>query len=394
MIAVGKCLNSDGLQFYNPTNGTFVSLIDYRFQNHTTSGSQFGFKYHPGLFIYRLDETTNIFTPKFQLDSEVLVHSHSPPHKAKIVGIPTYNRPDINTVLFPDGSITESSSADNLLEAIPSTSSPSSDILLPSWIQQNANATLFLTSMSKPRHGKLKLDDSNEWIFCPKNSTDLSMGICLENLMANCQHLLESGQLFHGHTKFKRVYNTRAQVQLKDCVLRHVSAHGLTSSVAPSSLKSHSSMNSVDQSTWNDAYLEEYDGLASLPTWEVLTETQFKALSNGVKFLPSMAIATIKYDSFNRPKRAKYRIVVLGNHDYHTWSKEATAAPVMSQLELRLLTSLAILHRRYLKNCDVKQAFVMSSLPENEQYFVKPPVGCFRSKPGTYWRLLRSLYGL
>jgi len=248
--------------------------------------------------------------------------------------------------------------------------------------------------MYKPRHGKLKLDDSNEWIFCPKNSTDLSMGICLENLMANCQHLLESGQLFHGHTKFKRVYNTRAQVQLKDCVLRHVSAHGLTSSVAPSSLKSHSSMNSVDQSTWNDAYLEEYDGLASLPTWEVLTETQFKALSKGVKALPSMAIATIKYDSFNRPKRAKYRIVVLGNHDYHTWSKEATAAPVMSQLELRLLTSLAILHRRYLKNCDVKQAFVMSSLPENEQYFVKPPVGCFRSKPGTYWRLLRSLYGL
>jgi hypothetical protein len=248
--------------------------------------------------------------------------------------------------------------------------------------------------MYKPRHGKLKLDDSNEWIFCPGNSTDLSMGIRLENLMANCQHLLESRQLFRGHTKFKRVYNTRAQVQLKDCVLRHVSAHGLTSLVAPSSLKSHSSMNSVDQSIWNDAYLEEYDGLASLPTWEVLTETQFKALSKGVKALPSMAIATIKYDSFNRPKRAKYRIVVLGNHDYHTWSKEATAAPVMSQLELRLLTSLAISHRRYLKNCDVKQAFVMSSLPENEQYFVKPPVGCFRSKPGTYWRLLRSLYGL
>jgi hypothetical protein len=123
MIAVGKCPNSDGLQFYNPTNGTFVSSIDYCFQNHTTSGTQFGFKYHPGLFIYRLDESTNIFKPKFQLDSEVLVHSHSPPHIAKIVGIPTYNRPDIYTVLFSDGSITEYSSADNLLEAIPSTSS-------------------------------------------------------------------------------------------------------------------------------------------------------------------------------------------------------------------------------------------------------------------------------
>lgn len=66
----------------------------------------------------------------------------------------------------------------------------------------------------------------------------------------------------------------------------------------------------------------------------------------------------------------------------------------MSQLELRLLTSLAVHHKRYLKNCDVKQAFVQSSLPEDENYFVKPPVGCLRSTPGTYWRLLRSLYGL
>jgi len=55
-----------------------------------------------------------------------------------------------------------------------------------------------------------------------------------------------------------------------------------------------------------------------------------------------MAIATIKYDSNNCPKRAMYQIVVRGNHDYHTWSKASTAAPVMSQLELCLLTALAI----------------------------------------------------
>ncbi len=107
-----------------------------------------------------------------------------------------------------------------------------------------------------------------------------------------------------------------------------------------------------------------------------------------------MAIATIKYDANNKPKRAKYRIVVLGNLDYHTWSKEDTAAPVLSHLELRLLTSLAVFHKRVLKNCDVKQAFIQSSLPKNEEYFLRPPVGCPRSKPGQYWRLLQSLYGL
>jgi hypothetical protein len=57
-----------------------------------------------------------------------------------------------------------------------------------------------------------------------------------------------------------------------------------------------------------------------------------------------MAIATIKYDAYNHPKHAKFCIVVLGNRGYHHWSKESTAAPVMSQLELRLLTSLAVSH--------------------------------------------------
>ncbi len=66
----------------------------------------------------------------------------------------------------------------------------------------------------------------------------------------------------------------------------------------------------------------------------------------------------------------------------------------MSQLELRLLTALAISQKRCLKNCDIKQAFVQSSLPPDEHYFIKPPKGCPLSAPGTYWRLLRSLYGL
>ncbi len=51
-------------------------------------------------------------------------------------------------------------------------------------------------------------------------------------------------------------------------------------------------------------------------------------------------------------------------------------------------------HKRVLKNGDVKQAFIQSSLPPDETYFLRPPPGCPRSKPGQYWRLLRSLYGL
>jgi hypothetical protein len=153
-------------------------------------------------------------------------------------------------------------------------------------------------------------------------------------------------------------------------------------------------MNLNDKTIWDAAYNEEYDGLLSFPTWEVITEEQFHRLSKGTKALPTMAIATIKYDEHNKPKRAKYCIVVLGNLDYHSWSKEAIAAPVLSQLELHLLTSMAVYNKRVLKNCDVKQAFLQSKLPDDEVYYLKPPPGCPRSTPGHYWRLLRSLYGL
>jgi hypothetical protein len=266
--------------------------------------------------------------------------------------------------------------------------------ILPDWIKGGCTATLFLNEMSKPNHGHLYEDSDGRWIFCSGNKFELSKGRILSNFLATTTNLMDTAQLFKGHTKFSRVYQARQQIELKTCVLRHVSAHGLQSFIAPPSLKYHNSMTPHDKKIWDEAYCEEYDGLASIPTWQVLTESQFKLLSKGCRPLPSMTISTIKYNVNNHPNRTKYRIAVLGNLDYHNWSKESTAAPVMSQLELQLLTSLEIFHKRTLKNCDVKQAFVQSSLPPDEEYFVRPPIGCPKSPPGTYWKLIRSLYGL
>jgi len=63
MIAIGHCPNSNGLLFYNPVSGTMVSSIDYVLQPNITSGARFGYKYQPGTFIYRLDESTTVFAP-------------------------------------------------------------------------------------------------------------------------------------------------------------------------------------------------------------------------------------------------------------------------------------------------------------------------------------------
>jgi hypothetical protein len=123
------------------------------------------------------------------LDSTVLIHTHSPPHEAKVIGLPSYDRPDIYTVLFADGSISEYSDQNNIMEASSVHENLKQCLLLPSWVQNALNATLFLSSMAKPRHGKLYLDNTNQWIFCPGNSTDISAGIKLPDLPSTIQVL-------------------------------------------------------------------------------------------------------------------------------------------------------------------------------------------------------------
>lgn len=61
---------------------------------------------------------------------------------------------------------------------------------------------------------------------------------------------------------------------------------------------------------------------------------------------------------------------------------------------MRLFISLAIHNKRILKSGDFKQAFCQATLPPKESYVLKPSHGCPRSKPGEYWLLKRSLYGL
>ena len=107
-----------------------------------------------------------------------------------------------------------------------------------------------------------------------------------------------------------------------------------------------------------------------------------------------MAVSLIKYDEFGKPKRAKYRIVALGNLESHKWTKSECYAPVMSLMELRLMVALAVKNKRFLKCGYVKQAFVQAVLPPEEQYIVRPPAGCPITPPNTYWKLIRTLYGL
>ena len=57
-------------------------------------------------------------------------------------------------------------------------------------------------------------------------------------------------------------------------------------------------------------------------------------------------IISQNHNKYGQPTQAKYRIVALGNLDQYQWSK---FAPVLSLMEIRLLTILAVKHRRKLK---------------------------------------------
>ena len=97
-----------------------------------------------------------------------------------------------------------------------------------------------------------------------------------------------------------------------------------------------------------------------------------------------MAIATIKKDTSGDPLWAKYRIVVLTNHERWSWKNSDLYAPMCSQPEIHMLLSLAVSNNRALKQGDYKNAFVQSDLPDNERLIVKPPHGCPFSPPNSY----------
>eukprot|EP00957_Ditylum_brightwellii_P056888 4312507-Ditylum_brightwellii.AAC.1 len=158
------------------------------------------------------------------------------------------------------------------------------------------------------------------------------------------------GRLNKGHIDFRQVLERFPLLNIKTAIACHVSAKGLQSLNIPT-LTKHSLLSASDKVIWDDAYSKEYNGLRDLDTWGMITEKQYHTLRKLYgDVLPSMAIATLKYDENGNPKRAKYRIAALGNLDPYSWTKEECYAPVMSQLELRLLVSQCVNDKRMLKN--------------------------------------------
>ena len=60
------------------------------------------------------------------------------------------------------------------------------------------------------------------------------------------------------------------------------------------------------------------------------------------------------------------------------------------------ITFIGSVQQENAKKCDMwcETAFIHSTLPDDEEYFLRPPLGCPCSKPGQYWHLLWPHYRL
>jgi len=77
---------------------------------------------------------------------------------------------------------------------------------------------------------------------------------------------------------------------------RHISATNLSSHIPPGSLSKALYSRSPDRDIWLESYKEEYDGLVSNNTFDVIDESEYKQLchQHNIKAMPSMCFFTGK----------------------------------------------------------------------------------------------------
>ena len=109
----------------------------------------------------------------------------------------------------------------------------------------------YVNSLEQPKHWTL-IQTKDKWLF-KSGKGPSSKFIELVDFNAAARDMIKQFALFQGHRKFKEIIHLRSIIQLKAAVANHVSAQGLSSLVAPSSLQSHATMNASDRDIWNKA---------------------------------------------------------------------------------------------------------------------------------------------
>lgn len=388
------------MEFYHPPTKQILHCAVYWLDPVLAAGPIFNLPYDGGIFFNTYHNEADLHQrPTFNINDTVFIPKLKNSKEyvsCTVLGLPplqsdlyTIQRLDNKNILqIPCHKITAANP-----NATPTNIIKDINNNLPPWFKPNAPSTLYTLDLTKPRRGTLQLHQDNIWHF-HTGRKNKKPPIPLPNIHMDLLHLIHTSHLTQGHPPFYRIMSIHRTQQFQNSVACHVSAASLQD-LSPPTLIKMMSLSPEDKSIWSKGNDEEFNGLADLPAWTSITESEYRKIRKVVgNALPTMAISTIKYDENGIPTRAKWRIVALGNLNPHEWTTKDCFAPVLSLPELCLLTSLAIHHKRPLKSGDIKQAFVQSTLPPSEKYALNPPPGCPQTPSNTYWLLKITLYGL
>jgi hypothetical protein len=387
-IAIGHSPTSNALLVYNPRMKKYYEPDSYRldpfclpslvYPSLTYDGNLFCLlyrddnpfmeeKYPPGTRVECIDTSTQMFLAGMVMD----IPLHSDP-----TGLAMYQ------ILFDNGtsaSIPLADMASLILRPLvvsgvgPHGTSPDNDSsLLPPFLQVGSRITY---KHDREYHkGFLTRNNCGTYRFSfkthvKKKSKDC--GVNILNLPFTWVDLCTEGVLLPGHMAHLFIRSSSHDPLTSspppptfDPVANIMSAVNLHRDCPPSLLQTLA-LTHPDRKVWLQSYYKEKSGIEEMGTFWKITLGEYRAFrkKGAPKAIPIMCVLTIKKDKQLMPLRAKSRVVVLGNHEGHDWSKSNRFAPVLWFDSLRFLVSLSTQHCCSLQQGDCKNAFCQGILP-------------------------------
>lgn len=144
-------------------------------------------------------------------------------------------------------------------------------------------------------------------------------------------------------------------------------------------------VNNEDNQKWQLAMDDEYGSLMQNNTWTLVEKPE------NASVIDNKWVYKIKYKSNGEIERYKARLVVRGFTQEYGVNYKETFSPVVKFPSIRTILAIAASKNMYLKQFDIKTAFLNSEL--RETIYMKQPIG-YDDGSGKVCKLNKSLYGL
>ena len=142
-----------------------------------------------------------------------------------------------------------------------------------------------------------------------------------------------------------------------------------------------------EQDKWIAAMDKELNELEAKQTFKLVPRSK----ANGKEIVDVMWTFVRKRKPDGTISRYKARLVVRGDQQKASFSRDNTFAPVIDWPTVRLLLNLSIQHKLHTVSIDFKNAFVQSDLPE--PFYVNLPQGYGTGQRDKVLEVTKSLYG-